>query len=86
MWTPAFLVEKESPLVLVWVTLQQLLVSLFDKLTIFANVSKHGCPLRLDNALAILKYPCVARFQIDIDLLKPRTDKAWIIVDHMDGF
>lgn len=45
-----------------------------------------GTPLRREAATQSLKWPSVARVQIELDLLKPRPEKVWIGMEGLEGF
>lgn len=85
-WTVNFHVDKESSTVPIWVELEKLPIFLFNKEALFAIASTIGSPLRLDNATVAISKPSVARFQVEIDLLKERPDMIWIDIEEGEGF
>lgn len=85
-WSPQFWVDKESPLVPVWITYPCLPIMFFTKQSLFALAGLIGLPLRRDEGTVSLKRRSFGRLQIEIDLLKPRADKIWIGMAELDRY
>lgn len=85
-WTTNFHVDKESPIVPVWIELEKLPIFLFQRDALFTIASTVGLPLRLDSATVELRKPSVARILVEINLLKDRPDSIWIGLGEEDGF
>ena len=54
-WDTNFHVDKESPIVLIWVKLEKFPIFLFQKDVLFAIASTIGIPMCLDVATAELR-------------------------------
>ena len=85
-WTSSFHVDRESPIVPIWLSLPRLPIHFFKKEALFSIASAIGPPLRLDSLTQTLKRPSLARVQIKIDLLKERPERMWIGCEEGDGF
>lgn len=85
-WSINFHVDKESPIVPVWIELEKLPIFLFQKDVLFTIVSTVGHPLRLDAATTALRKPSVARIQVEVNLLKELPDSIWIGLGDEEGF
>ncbi|KAL0370699.1 UNVERIFIED_CONTAM: hypothetical protein Sangu_0388000 [Sesamum angustifolium] len=82
-WTPNFDARVESLLfALVWIRLPELSVHLFRKNPLFAIASMVKKPLRVDEPTEDVYRPSLARFCIELDLLKLKSIKCiWGLVD-----
>ena len=85
-WSTNFHVDRESSVVPIWVELEKLPIFLFNKEALFTFASTIGKPLRLDAATAVISKSSVARFQVEIDLLKERPDMIRIDLEEEEGF
>lgn len=85
-WSPGFHVERESPIVPVWIAFPRLPIQFFNAEALFQLCRLIGIPLRMDAATQSLKRPSVARVQIELDVLKQRPEKVWIGMEGLDGF
>ena len=77
-WTPHFRVDKESPLVPVWITLLRLPIMLFNQSVLFSIARLIGHPFRTDETTVSMKHPSATLLLVKIDLLKPHPNKLWI--------
>lgn len=85
-WSPGFHVERESPIVPVWISFPRLPIQFFNSEALFQLCRLIGIPLRMDAATQSLKRPSYTRVQIELDVLKPRPDHVWIGMEDLDGF
>ncbi|KAL0454988.1 UNVERIFIED_CONTAM: hypothetical protein Slati_0838000 [Sesamum latifolium] len=81
-WTHDFNPRIESSIAPVWIRLPKLPLHLFYKKPLFGIVSLIGSPLKLDEATTDGFKPSVARVCVEIDLMKPRSEKLWIRTDN----
>lgn len=69
-WKSNFRLDIESPIVPVWFSLPGLPIYVFYKHTLFSIANMIGKPLIIDQPIANLMRPSVARVCIEIDLTK----------------
>lgn len=86
-WTADFRPEVESPIVLVFVSLPNLPIFLFDKTPLFSIGRLIGSLLTIDMATANIKRPSLAKICVEIDLLKSLPSRVWLECgDVIPGF
>ncbi|WRX14697.1 Reverse transcriptase domain - like 10 [Theobroma cacao] len=78
-WTPNFQSEKESSLVLIWISFPNLRGHLYEKSALLVIAKTVGHPLMVDEATAKGTRPSVARVCIEYDCQKPPIDLVWIM-------
>lgn len=77
-WTPDFVEEEDSPLVLVWVTLPGLPPNYFQESMLSSIGNGFGRYLKRDNAMACVTRPMVAHICVEIDVSKPLRKSFWL--------
>ena len=85
-WSPAFHVDREPSVVLVWFQLPKLMIHYFAKECLFQIVSCIGKPLFMDSATASGVRLSVARVCVEIDLLQTLPVRIWIANRQHGGF
>ena len=82
----SFIVDAESPIVPVWVSLPNLPQHFFDNGLLFSIARLIGEPLKVDTTTVTLSRPSVARFYVEVNLLQDLPNKIWIGYGSRDGF
>ena len=82
-WTMDFMINKESSIAPVWVSLSGLPLPLFEKKYLLKIGSLIGRPLQVDSATLTLKRPSVASLLIDVDAANPPVRRIWIGDDEV---
>ncbi|KAL3516699.1 hypothetical protein ACH5RR_023601 [Cinchona calisaya] len=78
-WTLDFCLDSETPLALIWISLDQLPRHLFHKVVFFAIGRLVGEPLKIDISTTNGTRPSKAMVCIELDLLKPRIHLGRIV-------
>ncbi|CAI9099800.1 OLC1v1036676C1 [Oldenlandia corymbosa var. corymbosa] len=69
-WKPRFRFEEDPPVVPIWVSLYNLPVEYMHPEVIFSMATAIGQPLKVDTPILNMTRPSVARFCVEVDLLK----------------
>lgn len=77
-WTSDFSVKEAPPIVLVWISLDQLPVFLYAHGPLFLIACIMGSPLKIDPTTLALYRPSVARICVEVDLRNPLPSRIWI--------
>lgn len=75
---PKFIVDMESSIAPVWVSLPQLPDHFFSKSSLFSLRSLVGKPMKIDVVTATVDRPSVARVCVEMDLVKKFPLRVWI--------
>lgn len=77
-WSPSFSVEDESPVVHVWVSLENLPIFLFHKEALFEIGKMLGVPVKIDGYTANRSKLHQANLCIEMDISKDLPSHFWI--------
>ncbi|KAL3518962.1 hypothetical protein ACH5RR_021551 [Cinchona calisaya] len=77
-WTLYFHVDSESPAALVWVSLKQLPLYLYEKHLLYSIIMMIGQPLKTDVSTTSLSSSNVACFYVEVVVSKPFLKCFWI--------
>ncbi|CAI9094820.1 OLC1v1030620C1 [Oldenlandia corymbosa var. corymbosa] len=69
-WTPGFRFEEDPPVAPIWVSLCDLLIEYMHPEVIFSMATAIGQPLKVDTPTLNMTRPSVARFCVEVDLMK----------------
>ncbi|CAI9102884.1 OLC1v1001250C1 [Oldenlandia corymbosa var. corymbosa] len=69
-WTPGFHFEEDPPVVPIWVSLCDLPIEYMHPEVIFSMATTIGQPLKVDTPTLNMTRPSVARFCVEVDLMK----------------
>ncbi|CAI9102519.1 OLC1v1000801C1 [Oldenlandia corymbosa var. corymbosa] len=69
-WQPGFKFEEDPPIVLIWVSLHELPLEWTHPMVLYSIASAVGKPLQVDTPTLNLTRPSVARFCVEVDLMK----------------
>ncbi|KAL0415060.1 UNVERIFIED_CONTAM: hypothetical protein Slati_3337900 [Sesamum latifolium] len=82
-WSPTFNSHIESPIAPVWIKFPELPCHLLEKNALFGIASLIGKPFRMDEPLADLSRPSMARVCVELDLTAPRIPAIFLEVDDL---
>ncbi|PKU83460.1 hypothetical protein MA16_Dca021855 [Dendrobium catenatum] len=77
-WTHHLDIEKDSPIVPIWVSFPHLRPHLFSPRILFGLGSLFGRPLKTDMATASGSRPSLARILVELDVTKKHAEKVWV--------
>ncbi|PHU09465.1 hypothetical protein BC332_21325 [Capsicum chinense] len=81
-WSPDFKVEEDLSISSIWVLLPALPFHLHTWHYIKQLVNNFGTPLEMDNATRSKTRPSMAKFRVEIDLLKMLPDVIWVGLEN----
>ncbi|MQM03972.1 hypothetical protein Taro_036764 [Colocasia esculenta] len=85
-WTAFFKLSEEPSTVLVWVEFPALPLNLYYKNLLFSIAANVGSVVQIAHATEHLLNTKAARVCVEVDLLKPSSDRVWIGMGELGGY